>query len=143
MILITGTSIKTDGSIRQWDSVEYMKDRYSRKQQCTMYIVLEAGEERQINSETFTGIMLSESSITRYENGKQTDKEWYRSPYIGEQCLSCHEVLTEENALCSVQMCNKHHCQKCGDLITDENKSYSTMVCNKPGCKHYASLMDW
>jgi len=143
MILITGTSIKTDGSIRQWDAVEYVDKRYSRKSRATMYIVLENGEERQINISTFTGDVLCEDSITHYKNGEQTGKEWHHSPYIGKECLSCHVILTEENALCSVQMCKGHRCQNCGDLITDNNKSYSTMVCNKPRCEHYASLMDW
>lgn len=143
MILITGTSIKTDGSIRQWSEVEYVKDRYSRKQRCTMYIVIETGEERQINSDTFTGTMLSENSITHYKNGKKTGKEWYRSPYLGKECTACHETLTEENALCTVQMCKNHTCTKCGDPITDQNAGWSYMCCNKPDCKKYADAMFW
>jgi hypothetical protein len=143
MTLITGTSIKSDGSIRQWNAVEYIKERYSRKLNATMYIVHEAGEERQINMDTFTGVVLNEYNVTHYKNGKQTSKEWYHSPFIGEECTACHETLTEENALYTVPMCKNHTCIKCGDTITDKNSGWSYMCCDKPECKQYAETMSW
>ena len=74
--LLSGNHIKPDGTVRLWDCAEYHGSH--RK---NMLRVTEHGKLKQINLDTFTGIVISHDDIFEFNNGKQVSKDTYYLPF--------------------------------------------------------------
>lgn len=66
--IISGTSIKDNGSLRQWDCVEYHGNNN---------VVIEKGQFRRINPETFTGTILTQNNVLEINGGLITENDAY------------------------------------------------------------------
>jgi hypothetical protein len=78
--LLSGTNIKRDGTIREWNCVEYSGIQHKTDNECIIRVI-ENKQIKQINIETFSGIILTGDDIIVFENGKRTSKECYYLPF--------------------------------------------------------------
>lgn len=79
--LFSGTNIKRDGTVRQWDCVEYYGHRTMSVNNETMFKVLEQGELRQINLSTFSGTIIDHDDEFIFVNGQRQSKNTYYLPF--------------------------------------------------------------
>jgi len=78
--LLDGKNIKRDGSIRQWNCVEY-HGHHKKTNGETMLRVIERGSTKQINLDTFTGTIISHDDEFTFVNGNRTSKQTYYLPF--------------------------------------------------------------
>lgn len=74
--LLTGTSIKVDGSLRKWDCVEY---RGHGKDEIIQ--VIEHDSIRLMNLGTFSGTLLEQELEMTYANGQLVSQRPYYLPF--------------------------------------------------------------
>ena len=74
--LVSGTSIKVDGSVRHWDCVEYSGHHHGHILQ-----VIEKGFIKQINLDTFTGTVITHDEEFIFDNGTKKLTKYYMLPF--------------------------------------------------------------
>jgi hypothetical protein len=78
--LLSGTNVKRDGSIRRWNCVEYYGHHKSTNGE-TMLRVMEQGSIKQINLDSFSGVVLDHDNEFVFVNGQRTEKKTYYLPF--------------------------------------------------------------
>ena len=74
--LLSGTHIKKDNTVREWECVEYEGSHNGH-----MVRVIEGGKIKQIDMDTFTGIVLAHEEEFIYRMGKIISQNAYCLPF--------------------------------------------------------------
>jgi len=79
--LLQGTNITRDGSIRQWDCVEYEGQYRDNDNGETLLNILENNKRRVINLNTFSGTILDNDYEFNFVKGQLVSKNAYNLPF--------------------------------------------------------------